>query len=183
MTMNHITWEQTDVLCDAICVTVMSVTGMSVMSVQTVKPLQNENGKIEPAAAHSLCTTVRMSSGYLVPALRKKADAAKAALGPSGDDFANEKMFPTLGGTSAKVMPKMNFGSVVKERIRLDEEEAQRAAVWDEMNPTNMTDAELEATGWAKLLLLPPNADAADVIAFHRYYVQKMVAREAAFYQ
>jgi hypothetical protein len=76
------------------------------------------------------------------------------------------------------IKPKMNFGNIVKERIRLDEEEATRIAGWDAMNPSNMTAAELEETGWAKLRLLSPTASPAEHIAWHSAIVKRMVARQ-----
>ena len=117
------------------------------------------------------------TSGYVLPAYRKIAAAAKAALGPTGDDFANEQMFPSLApSTSAPIKPKMNYGGVVKERIRLDEEEEARIAGWDEMNPTNMTDAELAETGWAKLRL-PSDAERG---AWYSAIVRRMADRDKA---
>ena len=119
--------------------------------------------------------------GYVLPAHRKKAAEAKAALGPCLEDLANHTMFPSLApsATSMLIKPKMNFGNIVKERILLDEEEATRIAVWDAMNPSNMTAAELEETGWAKLRLLSPTASPAQHIAWHAAIVKRMVARQA----
>jgi len=117
------------------------------------------------------------TSGYVLPAYRKMAAAAKAALGPTGDDFADEKMFPSLApSANVAAKPKMNYGSVVKERIRLDEEEEARIAGWDEMNPTNMTDAELAETGWAKLRL-PSEANRS---AWYSAIVRRMTERDRA---
>jgi len=126
-------------------------------------------------------TTSRMTTpGYVLPAHRKKAAEAKAALGPCLEDLANHTMFPSLApsATSMLIKPKMNFGNIVKERIRLDEEEATRIAGWDAMNPSNMTAAELEETGWAKLRLLSPTASPAEHIAWHSAIVKRMVARQ-----
>lgn len=146
-----------------------------------IKKIESFDSMASVPTPVSAAATTAPTPKYVAPYMR--AAAASGAATPQSLDL-NSASFPSLGGpgTSPKTVSwsqlrnrltsvepvaapsptptttALNFKDMIHARIEKDEAEAAERELPENEDPDEMTDEQLRAAGWAKLVLTPPTS-------------------------